>query len=109
MIYLSLVGKKGLVETAKLCAGNAAYARKKISELEHVDLTFNTSCFNEFAVTLPCKATELISQLIPDGIAAGFPVGKYYKGMKNVLLLAFTEKRTHEEIDRLVTALGKAV
>jgi glycine dehydrogenase subunit 1 len=51
----------------------------------------------------------VVSLLVDQGIAGGFPVGKYYKGMDNVLLLAFTEKRTKEEIDILVARIEAAL
>ena len=39
-----------------------------------------------------------------EGIAGGFPeVSKYYDNMENILLVAFTEKRTKEEIDIFAT------
>ncbi len=39
------------------------------------------------------------------GFAAGFPLGRYYEGMENYLLIAVTEKRTKEEIGELAEAL----
>lgn len=105
VMYLSLMGKHGLVETARLCAARAAYARKRLKDIEGVRPTFAQNYFNEFAMTLPCDASNVVSALIDQGIAAGFPVGRYYPGMENVLLLAFTEKRTKEEIDVLAAKL----
>ena len=54
---------------------------------------------------MPKDASEVVSDLIEEGIAAGFPVGRYYEGMENVLLFAFTEKRTKKEIDILAAKL----
>ena len=51
----------------------------------------------------------MISTLIDKGLAAGFPAGRYYRGMESVLLVAFTEKRTKEEIDCLAAALEAAL
>jgi glycine dehydrogenase subunit 1 len=105
LMYLSLMGKHGLVEVAQLCASRAAYARKRLKNIDGVRPTFAQNYFNEFAMTLPCDASNVVSALVDKGIAAGFPVGRYYKGMENVLLLAFTEKRTKEEIDVLAAKL----
>jgi glycine dehydrogenase subunit 1 len=105
LIYLSLMGKNGLIEAAQLCASRAAYARKRLKDIDGVRPTFAHHYFNEFAVTLPKDASDVVSALIDQGIAGGFPVGRYYKGMENVLLLAFTEKRTKEEIDILAAKL----
>ena len=38
-------------------------------------------------------------------MAAGFPLGRYYRGMDNYLLVAVTEKRTREEIGMFAEAL----
>lgn len=105
LIYLSLLGKSGLAETAGLCAGNAAYAWERLRTIPGVKPTFNQYFFNEFAVTLPMNAADAVSVMIDKGFAAGFPVGRYYPGLENVLLAAFTEKRTREEIDMFAAAL----
>jgi glycine dehydrogenase subunit 1 len=104
-IYLSLMGKQGLKDVAQCCASLAAYARERLCSIRGVKPTFEQPFFNEFALTLPRDASDVVSALIDHGIAAGFPVGRYYKGMENVLLLAFTEKRTKEEIDVLAARL----
>jgi glycine dehydrogenase subunit 1 len=108
-MYLSLMGKQGFAEVAQLCAARAAYARKRLRGIEGVRPTFPQPFFNEFALSLPKDASDVVSALIDQGIAAGFPVGRYYKGMENVLLLAFTEKRTKEEIDILAAKLEAAL
>jgi glycine dehydrogenase subunit 1 len=105
LVYLSLMGKNGLIDVARLCASRASYARKRLKNIDSVRPTFAQHYFNEFAVTLPRDASDVVSALIDQGIAGGFPVGRYYKGMENVLLLAFTEKRTKEEIDILAAKL----
>ena len=109
LIYLALMGKQGLVDVARLCAARAAYARERLKTIRGVRPTFSQPFFNEFALTLPRDASDIVSALIDQGIAAGFPIGRYYKGMENVLLLAFTEKRTKEEIDVLAAKLEAAL
>jgi glycine dehydrogenase subunit 1 len=39
------------------------------------------------------------------GFASGFPLGRFYKGMDNYLLVAVTEKRTKEDICKLADSL----
>jgi glycine dehydrogenase subunit 1 len=109
LIYLSLLGKAGLAETAELCAANAAYGWERLTNLPGVKATFPNYFFNEFALTLPANAADIVSLLIDKGFAAGFPLGRYYAGLENCLLVAFTEKRTKEEIDRFAAALEAAL
>ncbi|HEY5653093.1 MAG TPA: aminomethyl-transferring glycine dehydrogenase subunit GcvPA [Pontiella sp.] len=109
IIYLSLVGREGFLDVGRQCMDRAGYAWQKLTEIEGIEPAFNRRFFNEFAVRLPKDASEVVSELIDQGIAAGFPVGRYYKGMENVLLFAFTEKRTKEEIDIMVAKLESAL
>lgn len=109
LIYLSLLGKTGLVELAESCAANAAYAWRKLTAIPGVTPVFNRYFFNEFALNLPVNAADVVSSLIDRGFAAGFPAGRYYPGMEKVLLTAFTEKRTKEEIDMFAAALEAAL
>ncbi|MEN8255552.1 MAG: aminomethyl-transferring glycine dehydrogenase subunit GcvPA, partial [Verrucomicrobiota bacterium] len=88
IIYLSLVGREGFLDVGRQCMDRAGYAWKKLMQIAGVESAFNRRFFNEFAVRLPKDATEVVSALVDQGIAAGFPVGRYYKGMENVLLLS---------------------
>ena len=105
LIYLSLLGKQGLVEVAELCATKAAYAQERLSQIPGVEVERSAPVFNEFTVYLPVDAGDVVGALIEKGFAAGFPLGRYYKGMEKALLVAVTEKRTKEEIGRLAEAL----
>lgn len=108
-IYLSLVGREGFVELAGQCATLAKYARDRVCAIPGVTQAFDAPFFNEFSVRLPVEAAETVGRLIEHGIAAGFPVGRYYPGLENVLLIAVTEKRTREDIDLLAARLAAAL
>lgn len=109
LIYLSLLGKQGLPSVARACAATATQARVRLTAIPGVRATFDAPHFNEFAITLPCPADEVIRRLLHRQIAAGFPVGRYYAGLENVLLVACTEKRSAEEIESLARAIERAV
>lgn len=109
IIYLSLVGREGFLEVGRDCMDRASYAWHRITKIPGVEPAFNRRFFNEFSVRLPKDASDVVSALVDQGIAAGFPVGRYYEGMENILLLAFTEKRTKEEIDIMVAKLETAL
>jgi len=106
LVYLSLLGKTGLRELAQLCADKAHYAQERFKAITGVRMRFGGRWFfNEFVLELPASARVVINHLLARGIAAGFPLSRYYDGMDNCLLLAVTEKRTKEQIDRLVAAV----
>ncbi|MBN2036104.1 MAG: aminomethyl-transferring glycine dehydrogenase subunit GcvPA [Chitinispirillaceae bacterium] len=108
-LYLSLVGKEGLKEVARLCVNKAHYAKERIKAIPSVKVMESSPTFNEFTVKLPGDAGECVGRMIELGFAAGFPLGRYYRDMDNYLLIAVTEKRTKYEIGQLAEALEAVV
>jgi glycine dehydrogenase subunit 1 len=104
-IYLSLLGKQGLTELARTCLTKAEYAKAQFAQIKGVKVKNNGPTFNEFVLELPCNASDLVAELIPLGLIAGFPLGRYYPELQNCLLVAITEKRTQADIDGFVSAV----
>ncbi len=105
LVYMSLMGKEGLRELAELNMAKAAYARERLTAIPGVELVDKGPWFNEFRISLPLDARIAVSRLIDKGLAAGFPLGRYYPDQPNNLLVAVTEKRTKEEIGILAEGL----
>ncbi len=106
VVYLSLMGKNGLTELASLIADKTEYARRKLAAIDGVELKYpDIPVFNEFVIELPFAAGEAVGRLIDHKMAAGFPLGRYYPDLDQCLLVAVTEKRSRQEIDRLADAL----
>jgi glycine dehydrogenase subunit 1 len=105
LIYMSLLGDKGLRNLASQCRDKAEFTKQRLSEIKGVKVMSGSPTFNEFTVELPVNSNAVIGKLIERGIAAGFPLGRYYPEMENYLLVAVTEKRTRHEIIRFADAL----
>jgi glycine dehydrogenase subunit 1 len=105
LIFLSSVGKEGLAELARLNRDKAEYAKSLLAGIPGVTLLQSSATFNEFTVVLPKHAAAVVAGLLGLGIAAGVPLGQYYEGLDNCLVVTVTEKRTKKEIERLVDAL----
>jgi glycine dehydrogenase subunit 1 len=108
-VYLSLVGKEGLLEVARLCFNKAQYAKARLKAIPEVKVMDSSPTFNEFTVRLPMDAAEAAGKLIDRGFAPGFPLGIYYPGMENYLLIAVTEKRTKFDIGSFAETLESVV
>ncbi len=104
-VYLALLGRGGLRTLAETCARKAEYAKTRLSRIPGVTVKTSAPTFNEFTLELPVNASDVVSRMIDKGFAAGFPLGRYYPGMDNYLLVAVTEKRTREQIGHYAEAL----
>ena len=108
-IFMAVIGKNGLKEMAQLNLDKAEYAKQLLSKIKGVEVKRSAPTFNEFTVHLPKDASQVVAAMMRKGFAAGFPLGRYYPGMERYLLVAVTEKRTKEEIDRYAKALQEVL
>ena len=108
-IFMSMIGRQGLKEMAQLNLDKAEYAKQALSKIKGVEVKRSSPTFNEFTICLPKDASDVVGAMIKKGFAAGFPLGRYYKGMEKYLLVAVTEKRTKAEIDAYVKALEEVL
>jgi glycine dehydrogenase subunit 1 len=106
LVHLSLLGPQGLRELGETCMALGAYAQERLTSAG-LELAFpGKATFKEFAVRTGRNAGEALAQARAKGIYAGYPLGRDYPGLDDTLLVAVTEKRTVEEIDRLAEALA---
>ncbi len=59
-IYLSLLGKQGMIEVANLCFQKTHYAAKRAQEVAGVTPAFSSAYFREVALRLPAKAKDVV-------------------------------------------------
>jgi glycine dehydrogenase subunit 1 len=63
----------------------------------------------EFAVRLSAPVQGVLDRVSEEGIAAGYALGREYPEHEDGLLVAITERRSREDIDRLADALAHAI
>jgi glycine dehydrogenase subunit 1 len=106
-VYLETMGKRGMREVAEQCIQKAAYAARKIRELEGFQLPYSGPCFNEFVVRAPSNASQLISRLGKEkNIEGGIALSPFFPERENDFLVCVTETNTRDQIDRLVEGLS---
>lgn len=102
VIHMSLLGPEGLRRQAELSMERTHYCAAKLRDVPGVKLLSEAPFANEVAVVLTEPADEVIHNLANWNFVPGFPLGRYYQGLDNGLLIACTEKNTFEQIDILV-------
>ncbi|MFQ6103744.1 MAG: aminomethyl-transferring glycine dehydrogenase subunit GcvPA [Candidatus Glassbacteria bacterium] len=106
-VYMSLMGKEGLRQVALLCLKKAHYTREKLAGLSGFSFPWDSHIFKEFPVKPPVAPGEIIERLKTKGILAGVDAGCFDRSLEGILLVAVTERRTREDIDRLIEALAE--
>ena len=114
-VYLAAVGPQGLKEAAELCCRKAHYAAERITALNGFELLFDRPFFKEFVL----RCSRPVDEVIDAAGRAGFLIGPALQEFlpsaetpvevaeSNVLLIAVTEQRSREEIDRLAEVLSR--
>jgi glycine dehydrogenase subunit 1 len=107
-IHLSLLGKQGFAELARLNVAKAAYARDVLAKVPGFGLRFTGATFNEFALRVPGgDAGRLCDELAKQYVLPGVPLGRFDRQLKDTLLVSVTEAHRKEDIDALARALGE--
>lgn len=106
-VYMSTLGKAGMQEAALLNLRKSHYAANRAAATRSLSLAFASPFFNEFVVRLP-EDTDLKavnSKLLKAGFIGGCDLGTAYPELKGHMLIAVTERRTKDEIDRFIGEL----
>ena len=103
-IHLAALGKEGIREVAELNIQKAHYLSSQLAEVAGLELRNpDAPFFNEFAISTKKPASEVLKALKFKGILGGIDLASY--GDPNAILVAVTEQRTREELDRYVAAM----
>jgi glycine cleavage system P protein (glycine dehydrogenase) subunit 1 len=100
---LSWLGPEGLREVGETCLALAQCVRERVS----LEPAFEGASFKEVALRTPIPAREVIRRARAHGVNPGYALGRDFEGMDDVLLVAVTEKKTAEDVDRLAAVLAE--
>ncbi|HEX6987148.1 MAG TPA: aminomethyl-transferring glycine dehydrogenase subunit GcvPA, partial [Planctomycetaceae bacterium] len=111
-VYLSLLGPSGLREVSESCLRKARYAAERLAAVPGLSLAFRRPFFKEFAVRTDGPADATFARARAAGFDVGPALSRFPRGLagddlaERTFLVAVTERRTRDEIDALVDALG---
>ena len=104
-IHLALLGAEGMRDVATQCLERAHYLADHASRVPGVTVAHASPFFREFVLRLPGPAVSFVEHALGSHLLAGVPLSRFDRSRPNDLLVAVTEKRSREEMDRYVTSL----
>jgi glycine dehydrogenase subunit 1 len=105
LVHLSWLGPQGLREVGETCLSLGEYAKGRL-RAAGFELVFpERTTFKEFAVRVGRSGREVVKAARERAVHPGYTLGRDYQGLDDALLVAVTEKRTVEDVDRLVEVL----
>jgi len=109
-IHMSLLGRSGLKELARLNFAKSEYAKKALSSLRGFALAYSGPTFNEFTVKVRGgDAKNTVEALAERGIYAGVPANApgLLTEHEDHLIVAVTERHSKADIDKLAKSLDE--
>ena len=104
-VFMSLVGKEGLLQMAQLSYAKAHYTAALL-EAQGFKRVYAAPFFKEFTLELPLPVAKVLSRLRKSNIVPGIDLGKYDRKRKNQLLIAVTEKKLRIDIESLAEGMS---
>ena len=107
-IHMGLLGRLGMREVAELCVQKSHHAARLAGGIPGYALAFEAPFFREFVLRCPLEARKVIETGLEFGVRPGINLGRFRPEWKDLLLVAVTELRDRDEIERWAGALRKA-
>ncbi len=106
LIQICLLGPEGLERSALLSMQRTREVEQLLCKLPEVKRFGSAPYANEVAISLPKSAEAACAALAKQGCLPGIPLGRWYKGLDNVLLVSTTEKTSPADVVKLSELLG---
>jgi glycine dehydrogenase subunit 1 len=109
VVYLVLLGSRGLRELAIRNFRNARELVKKLADLQSFEVPyFSGSYFNEFVIKYK-NIVKLRNLLLGNNIDFGILLEPFFPELKDTLLCTVTEVHTKEDLEQLVNIISENV
>ncbi len=104
-IYMSIMGARGLENTAAACFENNNRLVEKLTAIDGVKEIFSATHFHETVLQLQASASDVLANLMEKGIIGGYDLSKDYPELGQAILVCTTEMRNEEDINAYAIAL----
>jgi glycine dehydrogenase subunit 1 len=111
VVYLTWLGRRGIVELGELLLARTHYAREMLSALAGVETLHTQPVIREFALRIEADVAAVKRRCAAAGVNPGVDLQAITgrEEDRGGLLVALTEQRSRADIDRLTEVLGAAV
>jgi glycine dehydrogenase subunit 1 len=111
VVYLTWLGRRGMVELGELLLARTHYARETLAALDGVEKLHEQPVVREFALRLDADVAAVRRRCAERGVNPGVDVHALSgrEEDRGVLLVALTERRTRVDIERLAHTLAAAI
>ena len=106
-VYLAAMGKTGLRDCAALNIARTSELKAKVARLDGFSARFGAPAFNEVAIRVPGRGSDVLAALERARILGGVALGRWYPELDDCILMTATELTSSADVDRLVTALSE--
>jgi len=107
-IHMGLLGREGMREVANLCVQKSHHAARLAEAIPGFRRPHAGPFFREFALECPGPAAAVVERGLARGILPGVDLGRFRDEWRQLLLVAVTEVRTAEQIERWAAVLREA-
>ncbi len=110
IVYMSWLGATGLEQMGAVLLDRSARLIDKLGAIDGVRILHPGPQFKECVIELPIPARTAIAYARSQGIHPGYAIGAEYPQLGDrALLVAVTEQRTNDDIDRLAEIIREVV
>lgn len=102
LIGMLWYGKEGIRELALTNYQRAAYLKEELDKIEGVEIITSGVTFNEFVIKFPVSLERMQKIFREHYIEPGLNLSRYYPSLKECLLIAVTEIKTKDQLDRFI-------
>ena len=103
--FMSLLGPQGFRDLGDACLRRCTYLRDRLSQVPGLKLVFEGLHFKEFVLRIDGDMAQFLEFMAKRNILAGVPLHRFNMDMDDCLLVAVTETRTQDELDRYVSTV----
>lgn len=110
-VYLSLLGKNGIIELGKQILSRTRYLINRLSRIDNIQAPlFKAVHFKEFTYRVKNKkAGYILSELYKKKILAGINIGNFYRDLPEAILTCVTEIHSKNDLDMYAESLREVV